>query len=52
MNENRLDNIYCFSNVIRSTKTKEKMFAEVRQKTELGNRNLYLWKKTKEKEKS
>jgi hypothetical protein len=28
------------------------MFAEVRQKIELGNNHLFLWKKTKEREKS
>jgi hypothetical protein len=28
------------------------MIAEVRQNTELGNHNLFLWKKTKEREKS
>jgi len=28
------------------------MIAEVRQKIELGNHNLFLWKKTKEREES
>ena len=29
-----------------------KIIAEIKQKIELGNHNLFLWKKTKEREKS
>ena len=39
--------MYCFSNVIRSTKTKKKIIAEVRQKIELGNHNLFYVRRQK-----
>ena len=44
--------IYTTSVTLIDPLKREKMIEEVKQKIELGNHNLFLWKKTKEREKS